>query len=211
MKGFVPILCVLILSGCQSGLTSKANPGRTDASGGIRIASFNDLKPDSYNDARATVELGGMKIPTTVKITRSPNKVVIDLLSADEVIDSETYEFDDNLFGLSATLDETYSPLLPLVKFPMRVGEEPWDWKGTLTSGGVKRTATASISSKSEPLFLPGISSESVIKVEVRLSIDAGAPDPAQKVLTFWFAPDHGVVKRSFGHALTRTPAESDP
>lgn len=172
---------------------------------GVAIATAVELLPDALYQPKATLNYGGT--PVVVEMTRSTSgqEVRFELSAHGEVLETEVYQSTTSEFAL-VSIDEKFVPPLPLLKFPMTLGE-PWDWKGELVAGGVRHRAEASISSSSEQLFLTKTGGVSTVKIHVELKIDSKTSTPAKRHLTFWFARGKGIVKREVGTATSREPA----
>lgn len=127
------------------------------------------------------------------------------LLSAHhEVLETETYRSTTSEFVL-ISIDERFEPPLPLLKFPMTLGEG-WEWKGELLAGGLRHRAEGKVTSSTEQLFLANTGGIDTVKVQIKLEIDSKTPAPAKRPLTFWFARGKGIVKREIGTATSREP-----
>lgn len=200
---FVALLCI---GGCSSrGLV----PGEAPLSrgSGILLNSFDDLKPTALSAKEAMLEPLGTKIPVQVKTSLDGNVYRIDLISHDSVVEYEQYEVRPDAFCFSETSDEKFLPGIPIVKFPMRIGDG-WQWRGSIQAGVISREATADIVTSSEVLNV--LSGGDAMRVDVDLFIDSGSPVAAKRRLTFWMRPGQGVIKRAFGEALTRNPMERE-
>lgn len=204
MRGlFLAALAVLALAGCdgKSGGTDLKQQGT-----GARLSGPEDLKPDASPGENAKLVIRGTEIPVTVAHTRRDDHVVLAMQAHGEELESELYKVGASDFSLVSAAGETYAPAIPLIWFPLNVGDVK-TWKGTMATGGEKRNAEATITTASDTLA-DVAGSPSVIRVVVKLKLDNGTPTMAERDLTFWFAPGRGVLKREFGRGLTREPAE---
>lgn len=192
MIRFILAFCAgLLLTGCD-----PRTPGTTKGHG-AEIASLSNLKPIE-GASKAKLVPGGIEIPVEMTTNLEGDLVRIVLTTHGQVIEEEVYTYTDTAILLREAASETYRPPLEVLKAPTRLGES-WDWKGTVSFGEVERKANAKISAAQDTVF--------PIRVTAQLSIDGGGPQPAQRILTFWFEPQKGVVKREFGAGLTRIPA----
>ncbi|MCB8933193.1 MAG: hypothetical protein M9921_12755 [Fimbriimonadaceae bacterium] len=179
--------------GCKPAATSQ----------GPSLRDIEVFKPDSLPGEKAKLVLAGTELPVEVKRRMDGNEVVIELWAHGEVVQQERYLSTKDAFNLAMAGGERYDAPLPLLKFPMNVGDA-WEWKGQLSAGDIHRTATAKITTSSAQVYVP--EPETAVKVSVEMSLDSGAPTPAKRTLTFWLVEGRGVVKREFGAGSTREP-----
>lgn len=133
--------------------------------------------------------------------------VTFECVAHGEVVDQEVYQDRVASFSLVSKTGESFDPPLPLIVYPVRVGEtKPFEWKGKVLEGEVPSNAHAVVTVLDEPSNLPAPFSET-IRVNVELSLH-GAGDPTKRELAFWFVEGRGLVKRSFGALDTRQPAQ---
>jgi hypothetical protein len=189
----------LLVIGCQPGGQTNVRPGT-----GLRFASPSDLKPEASPGTDAVLVARGMKIPVEIKHTVENANVLVSLFSHGEEIEAEHYVRSGTGFELVSAAGEIYHPPLPLLWFPLTVGDER-EWNGQMESGGEKRNASAKISILTDQLF-EAVGSPQAVKVQVNLEIQNGTPTPADRQLVFWFVPGKGALKREFGKGLTRVP-----
>lgn len=171
---------------------------------GAYIASPADLKPDGVPGTKAQMVMSGMIIPVDLKTKSVGQEFDIDLWYQNELFEEEQYKVTPDGFQLVNAAGETYSPPIPLVKFPMNVGDV-WKWSGQMITGPVGRGAKALIRTQDDKVDLG--SPTDALMVQVDLSIESGASEPAMRHLTFWFVKDKGLVKRQFGDSTSRLPA----
>jgi hypothetical protein len=177
-----------------------------DVAPGRLIGSYSELKPDAQPGLRADMVMAGTRIPVDVSVKSTGSLFEILLRAHGQTFEREVYRDDPKSFSLVEAAGDRYSPDLELVRFPMRVGDG-WNWHGTVSSGGIRRTATASVDSSTTHLYDNGATTEAV-KVEVNLSLySEGTKMPAKRKLTFEFVPGKGVDRREFGDASVREPA----
>lgn len=187
-------LLIAVLAGC-----------RPQGGSGVEIATAVELMPDALYNESATLNYGGTPVDVTMKRVANGQEVSFLLSAHDEVLESEVYQSTTGEFAL-VSIDEKFEPPLPLLKFPMTVGES-WNWSGELVAGGLRHRATAKITPSTEQLFLTKTGGVDTVKISVALQIDSKTPNPAKRPLTFWFARGKGIVKREIGTATSREPA----
>lgn len=149
--------------------------------------------------------MGGIQMPVKVVEKRTPNEVRFEMITRDQVLETERYGVSPKHFQLIEANLETFEPPIELLRFPMNVGAR-WDWSGHLVSGDRKHQATALVISEVDGPIENLTGTESM-RIDVQLSIDSGAGKPASRELSFWFMPKQGVVSRKFAFASTRIPA----
>jgi hypothetical protein len=194
--GFMLIACAIHGCGCNS------------PSGGLPIPNKAFLQPDRLVLKQVDLTLAGSKFRADIKQSNDGDQVTIDLLSEGQLIESEIYKSTGENFSVINAGGEQYEPPLPLIRYGMHVGEA-WKWSGQLMTGPAARKAAASIKTSTEGMSIDGGIVPNTIKVEVELSIDSGrVGEPSKRKLTFWIAPEMGVVKRAFGDYSLRTPVE---
>ena len=198
MRLFAAILLpVLLAAGCV----------KTGAKGsGPRLATASSISPTATIYPKAELKLADIEIPVEVSQKLNGKEMTVELLSYGQVFEKEIYRAEDDSFCLVDAAGEKYTEPLPLLKFPMNVGDG-WRWTGTMTSGSEPHKASARVSTSTEQLLLPSGPAESVLVV-VDLEIDGGSPTPATRKLRFWFAMGKGLVKRQFGIGSSREPTE---
>jgi len=191
------LLSVAVFCGCNS---SKHT---TDS------VSLAELTPAENLPQTAILDLADTEIPVAVECNKIGSKFEIQLLAYNELIESETYDIRPSAFSLVECLGETYSPAIPLLQTensPMR----PWNWKGTILSGGISRNASAEMRMQSAQVPV-GATGSAAWKVSAMLSLDGGAQHTAKRVLTFTFVPKQGLVERAFGMGSERRLKPAPP
>jgi len=188
------------------GIAAVGCSGKGKGSGEL-ISTFADLDPTADIGKKAKLELGKVIIPADVVFKKEDKQLTIDLTGFDQTYEKEIYTFDSNSFNLSYAAGDQYVKPLPLLKFPMNVGDE-WKWSGTMMSGDLPHAATATVRVSTEQILLPLSGATKSILVAVDLAIESGGPTPATRKLRFWFVKDKGLVKRQFGIGSSREPGE---
>lgn len=177
------------------------------AGSGEQIAAIADLNPAAMIPTSAKLKIGEIDMPVEIEQNTSGQQMTIEISAHGQVFENETYFVGDKSFDLLDVAGEHYDPKLPLLRFPMRIGEE-WSWTGTMTAGEKPHKASATVTSTNDSVLLPGSGSTDTVLVVVDLAIESGGPTPATRKLRFWFAKDKGLIKRQFGIGSSREPAE---
>ena len=122
-----------------------------------------------------------------------------------ELFDEEVYKDRPGSFSLHEAAGEMYDVPIPLLKFPMNVGDS-WTWEGSATAAHESTPATAAVATAEEQVFVCGVPVQAV-RTRVKLSIvpKPGA-QPIVREMTFYFAPKRGLFKRSWGSTSIREP-----
>ncbi len=197
--GLVIFLVALLLCGCNKAGT----PGQ-----GPLISSPEDLHPTALQLKRAKLTAGGTSIDSTLTTSSDGQRYFIDSFVDGTRMEREIYQNGDRSFDILGATGEVFEPPIPLIKYGMHVGDT-WTWKGsTSIVEGKSQPAKATISSAADDLWLNNALMHDVVKVEVTLQLDSGTDQPALRKMQFWFVKDKGIVKRAFGAALIREPAE---
>lgn len=186
------------------------DPGRGGSGGGGTGAALDapaEINPDAKIPLKASLKIGEIEMPVAVKQSQTGEAVRIDLEAHGQVLESESYLAKSNSFELSAVAGENYKDPLPLLKFPMKVGDT-WNWVGTMTAGDEPHKASATIITSTDKVLLTASGSQEAVLVVVDLKIESGGPVSAQRKLRFWFVKNKGLVKRQFGTASSRDPVE---
>jgi len=185
----------LTLCGCTGGSGS-----------GPVIQSSAEFQPGALFSEHAFLGYGGTEVAVKMKREEAANGVIkFVLIAHGEDFETETYQSSNEVFAFVG-IDDVFEPPLPLLKFPMKVGDK-WDWQGNLTSAAVPHKAEAMVTTAREQLFLKKIGDLDSIRADVKLLLDSGTPTPAERKLSFWFVRGKGIVKREIGTATTREPA----
>lgn len=193
---------VLVLAIGLSGFVAyrmSRGPDKLPSPSGPRFER-SELQPDAVYSEKAELVFPNLDVPVTMKRTLKDGKIRFDFLSMGEVLDSEVYVLDRSSYGLQEMNMESYSPPIPILMFPMAVGEK-WEWTGSQESGGRTHKAWATISSQIAKL--PDRDLETV-HITVNLNIDSTVGPPSERKVEFWFTKGRGIVKRSYGDALAR-------
>jgi hypothetical protein len=201
------LLIALASAGCRLPGAATAN-GATPGDYAPRYAQPRDLQPDAAPGDEAELVLAGTRLPVELRHSQQAEMLTLELLAHGELLEREVYRSLPEEFGLVEASKERYDPPLPLLRFPLQIGET-WEWSGTMEMAASPRPVTATVATASDKLYLGEAPTEAV-KVSVHLAIDAGPNlPPAKRELTFWFAPGRGLVRREFGAASHREPPQT--
>lgn len=189
---------MVALVGCvDSGNQSQATLGRS-------ITGPEALKPEAQPYDRGALILAGTRIAVDMNARADGEWVTFELRAHDEVLEEERYRSSSAGFFLVGAAGERCEPPIPLLRYPMTVGDT-WTWTGRLVSGGIEREGKGAITTGNDRLNLPGDYFEAV-RVRVELEFAGGGPEPARRELVFWFREGRGIYRREFGAGSTREP-----
>lgn len=190
-----------LLGGCHS--APEAAPAGAI---GPRLSSSASLDPAAAPEPHEVLTLAGDKIPVEVAARQSNGALTLLIQAHGSVFDREEYRNDLDSFGLSYAAGERYEPPIPLLRFPMNVGQA-WSWKGTMTESAAPIRAHADVRTSMSKLAIGG-TPQSAVQVEVALYLQENPQeDPKRRDLTFWFVEGKGVARREFGTESARGPA----
>jgi hypothetical protein len=137
-----------------------------------------------------------------VDVEHDDGDFIVTLEHHGEIYDEEVYKESPSHFSLFEAAGERYSLPIPLLKFPLTVGQS-WTWEGSAEAAGEAVTATAVITTSEEQVYVCGVPVQSV-KSHVQLRI--GGPTATIREMTFYFAPKRGLFKRQYGTISIREP-----
>ncbi|MFY9233204.1 MAG: hypothetical protein WAO58_01970 [Fimbriimonadaceae bacterium] len=194
----VPLLVLSGFLGCSAGDDGRASRQ------GQRIESAKDLDPGALPGTKARLMLRDIPIPVSLVREQRGDRVELSLNNESGPIEIEVYRLTSAEFafaglrlGGTVSTGEFYVPPMPILKFPMTVGDT-WSWTGRYVSGDVSHDGSAKVTTSGK-----GDS----VQVKVDLELKSGGPKAAMRSLIFWIAPGRGVFKREFGESGTRAPA----
>lgn len=197
------LLTLLSLGGCNLVHPLAPSEGSSEVGGGHYLPKESAISPSHSPPSRAILTLSGSPFTVDVKAKKDQSKFTITLVKGDRELDHEEYVAGSEMFQIRVAGGETYNPPIDLLRFPMKVGDS-WTWSGKLDSG-VK--ADAKIDTSKDTVYV-GTVPQPAVKVEVSLRFLAlGGDDHAQRTLTFWFSPKHGLFKRQYDNLSIREPA----
>lgn len=171
---------------------------------GRKIEKSSEMNPSALPASKATLVLKDSKIPVNLTRKVKGDTIEISLGMGPDIFEVEIYRSTSSAFdfvGLKfggTDAGDVYDPPIPLLKFPMTVGDS-WKWKGKNIFGSGGHTAEAVVTTSQQ-------SNSMAVTVEVALEIESGGPMPAKRKLVFVFEPDKGVVRRTFGESSERQP-----
>jgi len=154
---------------------------------------------------KAMLRMAGIDIPVQIKPVRHEEQVALVLIANDVVMDREVYHRDDKELSITFGAGEAFSPPIPLMRFPMRVGDT-FDWSGVMMSNNRARGARAKVTSAVAKTDT-GEGNETGVRVHVALDILPEQKGPGiKRSMTFWIVEGKGVVRREFGSDSVREP-----
>lgn len=193
------LLTALLVSGCHNG--SSQHPE-------FDLAT---LQPLNFKDSKASFVVGGIggsktstELPIDVKGTRTGNDLLLQLLVQGQEIEDELYRLNGNEFDLVRVSGDEFAPALPLLKFPLTVGNT-WSWGGTVKSGEISHKAAGVVTTSTGKIMVESHWQDSV-KVTVALELESGSSTPAKRELNFEFLPGQGPIRRDYGAGTSRVP-----
>ncbi len=203
---FVLVSLGLIAWGCTApGFAPKASQQSLPTA----YLQASELKPETLPYEEGFLVLAGTQIPVVIEEVREPKKLTLKIKTNGALIEDEVYEFDETGFRFLAGPGVAFSPAIPLIRYPVKSGET-WKWAGTMNQSDSSYKATADITAKNETLNIPAGKFETLY-VEVNMRLEVGTPEPAIRLLKFWFVPNQGVLRREFGASSTREPRTPEP
>lgn len=181
--------------------------GAQSSSGGTGPSiTFADLQPDQLYAAKGKLTFPSYVVPVDLKRKEKSGTVTFELLASGSVIQIERYASSPSEFGLVEMSMETYTPPLTLLKNPLKVGDQ-YKWSGNQESGGINRKSWAEITTELTRIPETGLET---VHATVNLSVDSSAGAPSKRRIEFWFAKGKGIVKCSYGDAITRSSASPE-
>ncbi len=164
----------------------------------------NQLEPTKLTGESCIMRFGDKDVRTDLVSKVEPGRYLIEMHAYGETLEREVYRSTDSEFAIIEILGESYSDPLPLLKFPLSLPQS-LQWKGTINTAGIGRGATAKIRANKVGES-PLANTDAAIEVQVALEIQTGGPRSSIRELTFWFVPNHGLQRRTFGKELERRP-----
>ncbi len=172
---------------------------------GLRLSSRHDINPTSRIEKKAKVTSAGLSRSMDVETEHEDHEYTVRVQAHGEPYDEESYQNLPGSFGLNQAAGEMYDLPIPLLKFPMNVGDS-WTWKGSATAAQESSPATAVVRTTEEQVFVCAVPVQA-IRTRVVVSI---VPRPGAQAITremtFYFAPKRGLFKRSWGNTSIREP-----
>lgn len=208
MRLLIGLLAAVALAGC---VPEKVSSAKEPANDPVETIRKSELDPGALPYERANLIMGGISIPVDVDRQVKGSEVTIRLLSEGDSLEYEVYELDGSGFrfrtvGIRKDDGEQFEPAIPVLRFPVEVGES-WTWAGKLVTVASKKgtPATATVSLSKDTLNLAAGRADTVLSTVV-VELDTGAPQKAKREFKFWFSPN-GILKRDFQASSTREPA----
>lgn len=195
---------LLVVCGCRP----FADPSESEPSSGpapMAYLKIEELEPAKLPPDQARIVLSGIEIPVSLHSETEGRNLTLAWKTADgALVEEENYLVTSDSFSLLALPGESYAPAIPLVKFPMQVGDT-LQWKGQVKVGSNEAPAEAVVISKNESVNLANGKYEA-LRVDLQLIYYPQSKQESKKSLTFWFQPHGGLVKREFHTASMREP-----
>lgn len=200
----LPLASIAALAGALTGCFLKqADQQQAGPPSGKTYAKIEDLGADKLPYTKAKLILAGTPLNVTMERVAKGEAIMFNLSAGEEVLETEHYTGDDHIFRFAGLSDETFTPAIPIARFPLTVGET-WDWEGEASLGKNRKAAKASLATTSETVNLAGGVYECVV-VTANLVVSSDGTD-SKRTLKFWIQPQKGIVKREFGFSSTREP-----
>lgn len=160
-------------------------------------------KPDELPYENVRLVLAGEVIQAKLLRDKKPDATVFTIVRDGSVLEREVYSTVGTTFRLNEIAGVSYDPPVPLVFEPIVVGDT-WNWKGNVKSGIQSLPASCTLQATTESLNVAGGPFSSVkIQMKLGMMVDGAT---AERMLTFWFVNDRGLVKREVGAASAREP-----
>ncbi|MDX2066110.1 MAG: hypothetical protein SFX74_10235 [Fimbriimonadaceae bacterium] len=203
---------VLIVGTLALGALAGCQPTKSDhlVTSGPALVDVDCLRPNSAPGTQAVLRLAGTRIPVELHCQKAKGEVTLRSVNKGATIDKEIYQSNADGFFLTYAGGESFSPPLPLLQYPMRIGQA-WQWAGDMAANAQFRSARATVStSMAQAEVGNGVKPGVKVRVTVQMLPEAGAnaaDAPVERELQFWIVEGHGVVRREFGQTSIREPA----
>jgi hypothetical protein len=198
-----PMAAALLLSAVWTGC-ARQSPESAGPPIGPKITEKGELNPALPPAELALLVTAGTEREVRVATRRDGESVSIEMFLHDELYDDEQYISRQGSFSLKSAAGEIYDPPMPLLKFPMNVGEK-WEWSGVAIVGPERTEANAEIETSETRTYVCGVPVDAIRSL-VRLTLPT-ANGPIQRQMTFFFSPDRGVFRREYGQHSVREPS----
>lgn len=182
---------------------------------GRRIQSVGELTPLKAISGRQKVRLAGTDVAAEVRSNVTDNRLEIELVRNDAVLDREIYVIQDNGLLLESAVGEAFDPPLLLFQFPGEIGGRH-RWEGYLNVIGPNGTITdqaiearADVVSAMDKLAVNG-STEHAVRITANITLGGGQPNARSRQIRVWILPGKGILKREFGPDNVREPVTSE-
>lgn len=182
----LPLVALFTLFGCDFQPIKMAE-SPTFASGEVFKESGNATFSDEYR-------VDGTPVEVEVKSNSNGLDRIIIVESHGKTLEKEQYRITAKKFELIEAAGERFSTPIPLLEFPLRIGDQ-YDWKGKLVTNSGSVPADAVITTENRILSRKDKSDQAVL-VTVKLKLEKEETD---RRLSLWFIPKEGLVRREFG------------
>jgi hypothetical protein len=193
------VACAVAFASCNK---PAATVSVTTTAGGQRFNSVKDLNPAIDLEPTAQITSAGTSRAMTIHTQHGRGEYTITIEHHGEIYDEEVYKDSPGYFSLFEAAGEHYSLPIPLLKFPMTVGQS-WNWEGSAEASGEAVEAKATITTSEEQVYVCGVALQAV-KSNVKLVI--GGPSSTVREMNFYFSPKRGLFKREYGNISIREP-----
>jgi hypothetical protein len=198
----IAVIGIVLFNLLMGGPTVEQSPPESVT--GPTISSADDLNPTSMPYKNAKMSLEGSTFQVEMHSETDGHDFAIELSRDGEPFDREAYQAFPNQFSLVKAAGEECDPPIPLLNFPMKVGEH-WTWQGTTSASGDDLTADAAVTTSQKTTFIGTLPVSSVM-VDVMLTIHGSKP--IKRELKFYFAKGKGLFRREFGDNSVREPVD---
>lgn len=164
----------------------------------LPLVNASELKLDRLSGAKNELQIASEVIPVVTESRVEGDRRILRFMSHGAELEREEYLLSEESLLLARTSSDLFEPPLPVLKFPLRLGEE-WSWKGSIRSGDLLVPAEAKVLAIREPIDLPP---SDALKINIVLTIRD--KDSSRRELLFWFVEGEGLVKRQFGASIRR-------
>lgn len=192
-----------LLAGCYLQQANSKAPESNHAEG-RKFVDEKSLDPSALPYTEARIIMGGLEVPAQMARVVEGKAVTFQISAKNVVLEEEHYENEPTGFRFASLTGESFSPPIPLIRYPLTVGEE-WQWTGTAGLGPNLKQATATLTSSNDTLNL-ATGMADCVRISVDLVVATGGPGQSKRPLKFWFEPGKGIVKREFAYSSTREP-----
>lgn len=186
-SSFSAFIALAILTGCNN-LPPEAAPSNRPY-----VHKVDEFLPLNGGQTEAVFSVDGTTTDYKLKTVREGAKVSFFAISHDMIVDEETYEVSGDQVVLRYAAGEEFQEPIPLMKFPLTVGDE-YQWKGTMLASQVPIQGSAKVVTSTDFVRLKD-KGQDAIKVEINLTFGKGA----NRKLSFWFVKGQGVLRTEMG------------
>jgi hypothetical protein len=186
------IAALTVFAGACQSPTSQIGP---------TISRGEEFFPDKWQDKQVTLRLASLEVDAEATLTKSGTRRKLTIVRDGTVLEEEVYDVTTEGIGVVALgSGEQFSPPIPLLAFPMQVGQS-FEWKGDLLLATREIRSNADVATERSVIDIASGTTETVLStVTLRMQDDSGRP--AIRKLRFWFAKGRGIIKRDYGNQV---------